>query len=87
MRTGTITLVVAMAASALMSAACDRQEEKVVVVPEPPKGEFNPNLSSSVPQVAQAPATAAEQKEGAMPTQGEIDPKDPAQKRAFEQTK
>ena len=86
MRTGTITLVVAMAASALLSAGCDRQEEKVVVVPEPPKADYNPNLNAS-PQVAQAPATAAEQKEGAMPTQGQVDPKEVPQRADFEQKK
>lgn len=88
MRTGMITLVMAMAASTVMSAACDRQEQKVIVAPEAPKTEFNPNLgSSSAPQVAMSPATAAEQKDGAMPTQGQVDPKEPPQRKDFEQRK
>jgi hypothetical protein len=87
MRTGMITLVMAMGVGTVMSAACDRQEQRVVVVPEASKAEPNGNAASSVPKVAMAPPTAAEQKEGAMPTQGEVDPKDPVQRRDFETQK
>ena len=87
MRTGMITLVMAMAVSTVMSAACDRQEQKVVVVPDAAKAPPGENPASSVPKVAMAPPTEAERKEGSMPTQGEVDPKEPAQRADFEQKK
>ena len=87
MRSGTITMVIAMAVGTVLSAACDRQEQKVVVVPEAAKAPPGENPASSVPKVAMAPPTAAERKEGDVPTQGEVDPKEPAQRADFEQKK
>jgi hypothetical protein len=82
-----ITLVVAMGVGTLLSAACDSREQTVVVAPQPRNAAPNPNAASSVPKVAMAPPTEAERKEGSMPTQGEVDPKEPAQRADFEQKK
>jgi len=87
MKIGTITLAMAMAAGTVLSAGCDRQDQKVVVVPEAAKAPPGQNPASTVPRVAMAPLTATEQKEAAMPTQGEVDPKEPAQRADFEQKK
>jgi hypothetical protein len=37
--------------------------------------------------MSQVPATAAERKAGEAPIQGQIDPKEPAQRRGFEDSK
>jgi hypothetical protein len=87
MRTGMITLVMAMAVGTVLSAACDSREQKVVVLPEPSKAAANPDAASSVPKVALGTPTAEERKESSMPTQGEVDPKEPAQRADFEQKK
>ena len=86
MRREAITLVMAMVITSLTTAACDRQE-RVVVVPETSRTAPNPNVDPSVPKVALGAPTAAERKESANPVQGQVDPKEPAQRRDFDQKK
>jgi hypothetical protein len=86
MRRKAITLVIAMAITTLTTTACDKQEQKVVM-PETSRTAPNPNVDPSVPNVALGTPTAAERKESANPVQGQVDPKEPAQRRDFEQRK
>jgi hypothetical protein len=76
-----LTLVLVMVIGSVSMVACDKPEPRVAV-PELPKGPPKANVDPSLPKV-----TPAEQKEAVMPVQGEIDPKDPAQRRDFEQRK
>jgi hypothetical protein len=85
MRCEAITLVLAMAVGTVLTAACD-QPEQPPTAPRAP-AQANPNVDPSVPKVALGAPTAEEQKEGATPVQGEVDPKEPAQVREFEQKK
>lgn len=78
-------LVVALAAS-LVLAACDRPPQPKTDAAAPP-----PAASGAGPSTPTTPApqtgapTASEKREGANPTQGEVDPKDAAQHRDFQQ--
>jgi hypothetical protein len=84
MRREAIALVFAMGIGAVLTAACDK----------PPPTEIARRPASSPTTVAPAPPrpdlgnpTQAERKEGSMPVQGEVDPKEAAQRRDFEQKK
>ena len=81
-----ITLVMALAITTLTTVACDKREQ-VVVVPETSRTAPNPNVDPSVPKVALGTPTASERKESANPIQGQVDPKEPAQRRDFEHKK
>ena len=86
MRREAITLVMAMFVGTLLMAACDQPEQP----PTAPRASAQPkpNADPSVPKVALGAPTAAERKDGAVPpVQGEVDPKEPAQRRDFEQKK
>jgi len=63
----------------VMTAACDK--------PEPQNAAPNPNVDPSVPKVALGAPATAERKEATPPVQGQVDPKEPAQRRDFEQKK
>jgi hypothetical protein len=89
MRTGTITLIMAMAAGTAMSAACDRQEQRNMAptAPDLSRTAPNPNVDPSVPKVALGTPTAEERKESSQPVQGEVDTKEAPQRKDFEQKK
>jgi hypothetical protein len=87
MRREAITLVLAMAVSTVLTAACD-QPDKTSVPVAAPQTQPNPgNVDPSAPKVALGAPGAEERKEGAVPVQGEVDPKEAAQRRDFEQKK
>ena len=86
MKREAITLVMAMAITTLTMAACDKPERQAVA-PDASRTAPNPNVDPSVPDVALGTPTAAERKESANPVQGQVDPKELAQRRAFEQKK
>jgi hypothetical protein len=86
MRREAITLVMAMAIVSVTTTACDKQAQQVVM-PETSRTAPNPNVDPSVPNIALGTPTAAERKESANPVQGQVDPKEPAQRKAFEQSK
>ena len=85
MRREAIALVLAMFVGTLLMAACDQPEQP----PTAPRASAQPkpDVDPSVPKVALGAPTAEERKEGAVPVQGEVDPKEPAQRRDFEQKK
>lgn len=85
MRREAITLVLAMAAGTVLMAACDQPDKPPAAARAP--AQPNPNVDPSVPKVALGAPTAEERKEGNTPVQGEVDPKEPAQKQDFEQQK
>jgi len=87
MRREATVLVVAMFIATLMSAACDRQEQRVVVAPDLSRTAPNPNVDPSVPKVALGTPTAEERKESSQPVQGEVDTKEAPQRKDFEQKK
>jgi len=78
-------LAIAAAFGSLMLTACDRkatnaEADKRVASPSPG--------NSSAPAVALGqPSTEAEKKAGAPPVQGQVDTKEPVQRRDFEQKK
>lgn len=86
MRREAITLVLAMAITTLTTTACDKPERQAVA-PDASRTAPNLNVDPSVPKVALGTPTAAERKESANPVQGQVDPKEPAQRRDFEQRK
>jgi hypothetical protein len=69
----------------VLMAACDQPEQP----PTAPRASAQPkpNVDPSVPKVALGAPTAEERKEGNTPVQGEVDPKEPAQVKEFEQNK
>ena len=75
------TLAIAVAFGSAMLAACDRSERK----PDAPKPVASAN--PPVPQTGLGTPTEQERKDGANPVQGQVDPKEQAQKRDFEQKK
>jgi hypothetical protein len=86
MRREAITLVLAMFIGTVMMAACDKPEPRAGA-PDRSKSAPVPNVEPSVPKVALGAPTPAERKEGTEPVAGEVDPKEPAQRRDFEQKK
>jgi hypothetical protein len=85
MKRETIMLVAAMFVGTLLTAACDRPEQPPTASRAP--AQAKPNVDPSVPKVALGAPTAEERREGAVPVQGEVDPKEPAQRQDFEQKK
>jgi uncharacterized lipoprotein YajG len=85
MRREAIMLVLAMFVGTLLTAACDQPKQP----PTAPRAsaQAKPNVDPSLPKVALGAATAEERREGAVPVQGEVDPKEPAQRQDFEQKK
>jgi Na+-translocating ferredoxin:NAD+ oxidoreductase RnfG subunit len=81
MRREAITLVLAMAVSTVLTAACDQQDKATVAA------RANPNVNPSVPKVALGAASAQERKDGNTPVQGDVDTKEPAQTQDFDQKK
>ena len=81
MRREALTLVFLMFAGVFQMAACDFREDKNVVVTP------SPAATAPVTQANLGAPSAAEQKDGATPVQGHVDPKQPEQKRDFEQKK
>lgn len=82
------TLAIAAAFGSAVLLGCDRAEKtpqadasKRVDSPSPAPG------GSSAPVAMGAPSTEAEKKAGQPPVQGQVDTKDPAQNRDFEQKK
>jgi hypothetical protein len=84
MRREALVLIFAMLAGTLQMAACDQREERKVVM-APAQGPQA--VEPTAPRAELGAPTAAESKEAAVPMQGEIDPKEPAQIRDFEQKK
>ena len=87
MRREQITLIVALAIGTLLTTACEKKPEQ--------RSQTNPGVTQtgpamtptvppSTPQVALGTPTAAEAKEGASPVQGQVDPKEPPQRKDFE---
>ena len=79
-----LTLAIAAAFGSAMLAACDRSERQ----PNPPKPVASANANAN-PAAEPRPGvpTAQERKESSNPVQGQVDPKEQAQRRDFEQKK
>ena len=73
-------MLVCVAVCAALLAGCDRMKEPVAA----PKTEFSSAVSPLPPQIS---STSAASKDGQAPIQGQVDPKEPAQRRAFETNK
>ena len=82
MKRKTLTLAIAMAFGSAMLAACDRNERQSSA----PKAVADANPPVTVPEARGVP-TAQERKDGANPVQGQVDPKEQAQRTDFEQKK
>jgi hypothetical protein len=82
-------LAIAMAFGSVMLSGCDRTEKKAakadankqVESPSPAPG------STSAPVALGQPSTEAEKKAGIPPVQGEVDTREQAQRKEFEQKK
>jgi uncharacterized lipoprotein YajG len=83
MRREAITLILAMAIGTVLMAACDQPDKPPTAARAP--AQPKPNVDPSVPKVALGAPTAEERKAGEV--QGEVDPKEPAQRQDFEQKK
>jgi hypothetical protein len=87
MKTTLLTVAIALALGTL--AACDRNDNptsrtgSATPSPSAPAGTGSSNTPST-PANTGAPSQA-EKKEGSNPTQGQVDPKEPAQHKDFEQ--
>jgi len=71
-------LLASVALGAGLLAGCDRMKEPA----DRPKAEVPPAVSQLPPQVPST--TVATSKDGKAPIQGQVDPKEPAQRRDFE---
>jgi hypothetical protein len=69
-------ILIAAALGASLLAGCNQGPEKSGALPAAP-------LPAAV-QGSQTPATAAERKDGGAPVQGQVDTKEPVQRKAFE---
>ena len=85
MRREALTLIGLMFVGSFLMAACESKDEKSVVV-APSVAAAAPALPAT-PHSAVGTPSAAERKDGAVPVQGQVDPKEQAQKRDFEQKK
>lgn len=87
MKTTILTLATALALGLL--AGCDRQPEQrtTATPPAAPAGSGASTAQSNTPTTPANAGTpsAAEKKEGANPVQGQVDPKQPAQHKDFQQ--
>ena len=79
MRREALGLIGLMFIGSFLMAACEPKDEKSVVVA--------PSVAAAAPHSSVGTPTAAESKDGAVPVQGQVDPKEQAQKRDFEQKK
>jgi len=83
-----ISLIVATAVGTLLITACEKKPEQRSPAPVTQTGPATaPVVAPNTPQVALGTPTAAEAKEGASPVQGQVDPKEPPQRRDFEPKK
>ena len=82
MRREALTLVLAMAIGSVAMVACDKPEPRAAASEAPTAG-----VDSSAPRVAMGKQTAEESRASTPPVQGEVDSKEPAQRRDFEEKK
>jgi hypothetical protein len=75
-------ILLAFAVAAALVAACDRNAPQSRNQPSPSAGasQTQSTTSANLPK-----PTQSEKREGANPTQGQVDPKEPAQHRDFQQ--
>jgi hypothetical protein len=84
MRREALTLIGLMFVGSFLMAACESKDEKSVVV-TPPAVAIAPPATDPVTHAA--PGTTADTERKGGPVQGQVDPKEQAQKRDFEQKK
>lgn len=82
-----IPILVTAVLSAALLAGCNPAPEQSDAVPAGQVPAPAAPIALPTPQGAQTPPTAAERKEGAEPVQGQVDTKEPAQRRGFEAPK
>jgi len=78
MKTTTLTIAIALAL-----AGCDRTPEQQT--PQPGAGASAPQANTPSTPANVGTPSAAERKEGASPVQGQVDPKQPEQRKDFQQ--
>ena len=85
MRREAITLILAMAAGTVLMAACDQPDKPTVPVAARQTQPNPNNVDPSLPRVALGVPTEEERKQSEKLVQGQIDAKQPAQTKDFEQ--